>query len=291
MKSMTGFGDAHISKDGIDADVEIKSINGRFLDLRFILPRELIFFEHQIRKLISSKISRGTVEIRINYSDHREPKLILDKVKLLKYNELAIQASNLLSSDEVVSIEFLLQEPGVIMSENRLDGDPVLANILNECLILTLQRITESMYKEGEQIKSVLLDSMQKIKNVVESIYELCEPFKKAMFDNMHKRILELLDTYQVENLEQRIMQEVAIYVDKYDVTEELTRLIAHIKTFQKTLQEDGDIGKTLNFIIQEMQREANTLGSKFSTPQSFPLILSIKEEIEKCREIVQNVA
>ena len=90
MKSMTGFGDAHISKDGIDLDVEIKSINGRFLDLRFILPRELSFFEYKIRKHISNNISRGTVEIRINYNDHREPKLVLDKIKLLKYNELAI---------------------------------------------------------------------------------------------------------------------------------------------------------------------------------------------------------
>lgn len=291
MKSMTGFGDAHISKDGIDLDVEIKSINGRFLDLRFILPRELSFFEYIIRKHISNNISRGTVEIRINYNDHREPKLVLDKIKLLKYNELAIQASNLLSSEEVISIEFLLQEPGVIMSENHLEDDPILANILNECLILSLQKITESMHKEGEQIKSVLQDSMLKIKNIVASIYELCEPFKKAMFENMHKRILELLESYQVENMEQRLMQEVAIYVDKYDVAEELTRLIAHINTFQNTLQEEGDIGKTLNFIIQEMQREANTLGSKFSTPQSFPLILAIKEEIEKCREIVQNVA
>ncbi len=291
MKSMTGFGDAHISKDGIDLDVEIKSINGRFLDLRFILPRELSFFEYIIRKHISNNISRGTVEIRINYNDHREPKLVLDKIKLLKYNELAIQASNLLSSEEVISIEFLLQEPGVIMSENHLEDDPILANILNECLILSLQKITESMHKEGEQIKSVLQDSMLKIKNIVASIYELCEPFKKAMFENMHKRILELLESYQVENMEQRLMQEVAIYVDKYDVAEELTRLIAHINTFQNTLQEEGDIGKTLNFIIQEMQREANTLGSKFSTPQSFPFILAIKEEIEKCREIVQNVA
>lgn len=288
---MTGFGDAHISKDGIDLDVEIKSINGRFLDLRFILPRELSFFEYIIRKHISNNISRGTVEIRINYNDHREPKLVLDKIKLLKYNELAIQASNLLSSEEVISIEFLLQEPGVIMSENHLEDDPILANILNECLVLSLQKITESMHKEGEQIKSVLQDSMLKIKNIVASIYELCEPFKKAMFENMHKRILELLESYQVENMEQRLMQEVAIYVDKYDVAEELTRLIAHINTFQNTLQEEGDIGKTLNFIIQEMQREANTLGSKFSTPQSFPLILAIKEEIEKCREIVQNVA
>ena len=291
MKSMTGFGSALISRENMDVEIEIKSINGRFLDLRFSLPRELSFYETEIRKQIVKTISRGTVEIRINFSDHREPKLVLDKTKLLKYNELAIEAANLLAIEEVISIEFLLQEPGVIESKNRLSEDSTLAAILNEALEISLKRINESMLVEGEQIKQDLSVSMQKIEQAVNTIAELCDPFKKELFATMHRHIEELIGTYKIENLEQRLIQELAIYVDKYDIGEELSRLKAHILTFVATLQEEGDIGKTLNFIIQEMQREANTLGSKFSTAQSFPLILTIKEEIEKCREIVQNVA
>jgi uncharacterized protein (TIGR00255 family) len=132
---------------------------------------------------------------------------------------------------------------------------------------------------------------MQQIEKAINAVSELCEPFKKELFATMHKHIEELIGSYKVENLEQRLIQELAIYVDKYDIGEELSRLRAHLKTFTSTLQEEGDIGKTLNFIIQEMQREANTLGSKFSTTQSFPWILTIKEEIEMCREIIQNVA
>lgn len=242
MKSMTGFGNALISRDNINLELEIKSINARFLDLRIFLPRELSFYETEIRRQIIKSISRGAIEVRVNFSDHREPKLVLDKTKLLKYNELAIEAAQLLASEEVISIEFLLQEPGVIESVDRLAEDEILANVLNEALAQALQRIKESMLEEGEQIKQVLCYSMQQIEKAINAVSELCEPFKKELFATMHKHIEELIGSYKVENLEQRLIQELAIYVDKYDIGEELSRLRAHLKTFTSTLQEEGDI-------------------------------------------------
>ena len=291
MKSMTGFGSSLINRDNIEIELEIKSINARFLDLRIFLPRELSFYETEIRQHIIGVLSRGTIEVRINFNDYREPKLVLNKTKLLKYNDLAMEAAKLLASEEVVSIEFLLKEQGVIESADRLAEDVMLANVLNEALEQALHRINESMLVEGRQIKQMLIDSMQKIQKALNAISEMCEPFKKELFEKMYRHIEELMGTYPKENLEQRLIQELAIYIDKYDIGEELSRLYAHINTFNSTLQGEGDIGKTLNFIIQEMQREANTLGSKFSTAQSFPWILAIKEEIEKCREMIQNVA
>jgi len=288
---MTGFGSSLINRDNIEIELEIKSINARFLDLRIFLPRELSFYETEIRQHIIGVLSRGTIEVRINFNDYREPKLVLNKTKLLKYNDLAMEAAKLLASEEVVSIEFLLKEQGVIESADRLAEDEMLANVLNEALEQALHRINESMLVEGRQIKQMLIDSMQKIQKALNAISEMCEPFKKELFETMHRHIEELMGTYPKENLEQRLIQELAIYIDKYDIGEELSRLYAHINTFNSTLQGEGDIGKTLNFIIQEMQREANTLGSKFSTAQSFPWILAIKEEIEKCREMIQNVA
>ena len=291
MKSMTGFGSSLINRDNIEIELEIKSINARFLDLRIFLPRELSFYETEIRQHIIGVLSRGTIEVRINFNDYREPKLVLNKTKLLKYNDLAMEAAKLLASEEVVSIEFLLKEQGVIEIADRLAEDETLANVLNEALEQALHRINESLLVEGRQIKQMLIDSMQKIQKALNAISEMCEPFKKELFETMHRHIEELMGTYPKENLEQRLIQELAIYIDKYDIGEELSRLYAHINTFNSTLQGEGDIGKTLNFIIQEMQREANTLGSKFSTAQSFPWILAIKEEIEKCREMIQNVA
>lgn len=288
---MTGFGNSLINRDNIEIEFEVKSINARFLDLRIYLPRELSFYETEIRKHIIGILSRGTIEVRVNFKDHREPKLVLDKTKLLKYNDMAIEAAKLLASEEIVSIEFLLKEQGVIEIADRLAEDETLANVLNEALEQALHRINESLLVEGRQIKQMLIDSMQKIQKALNAISEMCEPFKKELYETMHRHIEELMGTYTKENLEQRLIQELAIYIDKYDIGEELSRLNAHINTFNSTLQLEGDIGKTLNFIIQEMQREANTLGSKFSTAQSFPWILAIKEEIEKCREMIQNVA
>ncbi len=291
MKSMTGFGSASISRYQIDLDLEIKSVNARYLDLRLYLPRELMFFESSIRSLLPKTLSRGTVEVRISYSDHREPKLILDVNKLIKYKELASSAAKLLQQEDQVSIEFLLQEPGVIESSNNLSEDNQLAEILEEALQQAISKASASMVKEAEVMIDVFELSMNTVEAALAGVQEQCKPYKQELYARMLKRIEELIGTYKLENLEQRLIQELAIYVDKYDIGEELSRLSTHIATFRETLKVKGDIGKTLNFIIQEMQREANTLGSKFSTSNSFKLILTIKEEIEKCREIVQNVA
>ncbi len=291
MKSMTGFGNSKISKHGIDLEIEIKSINARYLDQRLYLPRELMFYEESIRRTLPQFVSRGTIEIRISYTDHREPKLILDKNKLLKYHEMALNAAVLTGQSNQISLEFLLQEPGVIESSNNLAEDANLLGVLNDGMQNALEKLELSLIREAEEMKKTLSDSMQTIEDAVNAVSLQCLPYKEELFQKMLRRIEELVGTYKLDNLEQRLVQEVAIYVDKYDIGEEISRLKTHINTFRETLGLVNDNGKTLNFIIQEMQREANTLGSKFSTSNSFKLILTIKEEVEKCREIVQNVA
>lgn len=291
MKSMTGYGRSRSSKNNIDIEFEIKSVNSRYLDLRFYLPRDLSFYETNIRKRIPQVLSRGTVEVRLNFSDHREPKLHLDEVKLLKYRDLAAAAAELLNIKSEVSIEYLLQEPGVIDNINNLGDDELLADMLDDTFDDALEMIKCSLEVESAQMRNVLKDAMENIGDACSKVNDMSAPFKKDLFDNMYKRVGELVATYKMDNLEQRIVQELAIYVDKYDIGEEISRIRGHIETFLSTLESATDNGKTLNFIIQEMQREANTLGSKFSTSKSFPLVLIIKEEIEKCREIIQNVA
>jgi len=292
MKSMTGYGKCHVARNNIQCDIEIKSINGRYLDLKLYLPRELSFFEYPIRKILPGYISRGTVELRLNLSDLREPKLMLNTQKLKKYYDIICQAKQALNLDTEVSLEFLLAEPGVIETQNQLAEDELLQEILNECLIGALKEAQASMQNEAEDIRKVLSDSVHLMIPALQRITEHIAPFKQELFNAMQKRIADLVGSYKLENMEQRLLQELAMYVDKYDIQEEISRLRSHIKTFLECLDSRaGDIGKTLNFITQEMQREANTLGSKFSNSVTFKDILMIKEEIEKCREIVQNVA
>lgn len=293
MKSMTGYGRAHAIKGNIDCEIEIKSVNSRYLDLKVYLPRDLNFFETEIRKTLSLYLNRGSVDVRVTLNDYREPSIALNTTNLKKYADIFKQAQELLGDNSPVPISYLLDESGVLETKGKLAEDTVLAQILDENLHSALKALTASLYKEANDIKTVLQDSMILIRSSLDNVSHQILPFKNELLKNMNARINELLNAYKIDNMEQRIVQELAIYIDKYDVQEELTRLESHISTLLATLNkpDHDDIGKTLNFILQEMQREANTLGSKFSNTKTFQDVLIIKEEIEKCREIVQNVA
>ena len=291
MKSMTGYGKAKIQKNDMDCEIEIKSINGRFLDMRIYLPREISFFEYPIRQHIGKVLSRGTVEIRVTFADRREPALKLNEVKLMKYYELVKQAQALLDIDEDISLEYLLNEPGIIESVNNLDEDEQLAELLNQTLDKAIEALELSLRAEASNIKETLKHSSDLMLETLDNIEKEIQPFKEELYSILKHRVTELLSNFNAEMLEQRLVQELAIYIDKYDIQEEISRLKCHINTLLTTLEKEEDTGKTLNFILQEMQREANTLGSKFSTARTFTYVLTLKEEIEKCREIVQNVA
>ncbi|MBW6514475.1 MAG: DUF1732 domain-containing protein [Candidatus Syntrophosphaera sp.] len=291
MKSMTGYGKAKLQQNDIDLEIEIKSINGRYLDLRLYLPREISFFEFTIRKRLSSALCRGTIEARASYTDHREPKIQLNKTKLLKYYEIVQKAREITDLADDITLEFLLNEPGIIESANNLDEDPDLNRLLNATLEQALLELDKSLSAEADNIRNTLRESTLKMMTALVEIEAELKPYKKELFEGMKSRTAELLKSNNSENLEQRLFQELALYIDRYDIHEELSRLRSHIDTLNSTMAKEGDTGKSLNFILQEMQREANTLGSKFSTSRTFPHILVLKEEVEKCREIVQNVA
>ena len=291
MKSMTGYGKAKLHREGIDLELEIKSVNGRYLDLRLYLPREIGFFEYTLRKRISEFLSRGTVEVRTSFTDHREPAILLNEAKLKKYNDIFRKAAQALDMEDKITLETLLNEPGIIESANNLDEDATLNELLREALELALQELGKSLSAEAADIRKTITASTELMLEAVQQIETEIQPYKEELFAGMKTRTAELLQSYNNENLEQRLFQELAIYIDKYDIHEELSRLRSHIATLLQTLEKAEDNGKSLNFVLQEMQREANTLGSKFSTAKTFKHILTLKEEVEKCREIVQNVA
>jgi len=293
MRSMTGYGKAKYNANDIHFEAEIKSINGRYLDMKTYIPRELGFLDHEIRKFVACHLTRGTLEVRLAYRDNREPVLRLDEKKLLKYNEIIKHAKEILRQDAEVPLQFLLGETGVIETENNLDEDPQLREAFNAVMQSAMNQLISSLDEEGAHIKGVLHEAVDRIISALHEIEQEIAPFKQQLFANMKNRIMEILSDYKHETLEQRLVQEMAIYIDRYDIHEEITRLRSHIKVLTATLEKPGkeDIGKTLNFIVQEMHREANTLGSKFSTSKTFEHVLVIKEEIEKCREICQNVA
>jgi len=289
---MTGYGKSNLTFEDIDLDIEIKSVNSRFFDLKLYLPRELSFLEIELRNIIRQTIKRAYIEARISIRDRRIPKIEIDENKLLTYWNLFQKVREVVGSNQNISLEKVLDEPGVVTTDNtNLDTDEF-RKIFMTCLASALDQQEKMAQSEGLSMKNALVESLQKIKISSSNVYNAFENYKSTLFEKYKARILELLNDHITEENEKRLLMETAIYIDKADIHEELTRLDDHILKFQELLDKgsDDELGKTMNFIVQEMHREGNTLGSKYSTPQSFQDVLIIKEEIEKIREMVQNV-
>jgi len=291
MISMTGFGKSSIIKDEYEIEIEIKSVNAKFLDLKFHMSKDVNYLELPLRTTINQFYKRGTIEIRLRYVDHTKPTVSINEDKLKILNDVISKIMKICKTDKM-PIEYILREYDVIESKSIL-----FENIdFNKDVITTLKKAIHNQQliakKEGNSIKKHILSSINAINDSVVSIEATIPTFRQELFNKMKARIEDILPQSTNINLEQRLMQELAIYLDRYDIQEEINRLKEHIDTIHKHISDkkEDEIGKTLNFVFQEMQREANTLGSKYSNQHSFDNVLLIKEEIEKCREIIQNV-
>jgi uncharacterized protein (TIGR00255 family) len=212
MRSMTGFGKARVRENNIEVDIDIKSINGRFLDLRIYLPRELNYFEHIVRKQCSERLSRGTVDVRITVTDHREPNIKLNPTKLIKYHEIVQQANEVLGISGEIDMSFLLNEPGIIEIDGRPEDDQELNELLDRALSTALDSIIESQRKEAISIRDILEKSCRLIQTQLTLVEAEIQPYKEELFSSMKARTTELLGSFTTENLEQRLFQEIALY-------------------------------------------------------------------------------
>lgn len=291
MISMTGYGKASIEKEFYEIEIELKSVNAKFLDLKCYIPKDLSYIELPIRTALNQYYKRGTIELRVRYTDHTKPSATLNKEKLAVLNGVIQQIMKTCKAEKM-PIEYILREYDVIELKSHLFE----MVDFNQDIIAALKKAINNQQKmakkEGLSIKKVIFSSLETIKSAVEDIEETIPEFRKELYKKMYARVQDVLGQSTKQNLEQRLMQELAIYLDKYDIQEELNRIKEHIDTMYKQISDkpENDLGKTLNFVFQEMQREANTLGSKYSNYHSFANVLLIKEEIEKCREIIQNV-
>ncbi|MBT7470233.1 MAG: YicC family protein [Candidatus Cloacimonetes bacterium] len=288
MKSMTGFGKADFFDDRFEITIEIKSVNSRFFDAKFYFPRELFFLENNFKAILNNKINRGKVETRITFNDKQMPELTLDEAKLKSYFALSQKATEILDIKNDISVEKLLKENGVIIAPKSSYENEEIINIFEKTLREALSNHQKMAETEGNSMKLFLADSLKKMKKSIIIIETEFPNQKKKIFQKMNENIEELLQTKLGDESLKRVALEIAFYVEKSDVNEEIIRIRNHFTKFQNEL-ENENIGKKLNFILQEMHREINTIGSKFSTNNVFDDVISVKEEIEKCREMVQN--
>ena len=290
MKSMTGYGRAKLQKESREYIVEIKSVNHKYLDMNIKLPRNLFCMEDRVRKSISNKISRGKIDVFITYIDNGiEGKNILinkDIARLyIKELEELANENNIASGLRATEISKLPEVLNIVIDED--DEDKIWSD-LNECLEEALSNFVNMRETEGERIKLDLEERLNEINENVAKIIQNSTGLIEEYVVKLRNRIKEMLDTDIVD--ETRLAQEIVIYSDKISIEEEITRIKSHIEQFRTLLDEKDPIGKKADFIIQEMNRETNTMGSKSGSIDIINLVIKIKTQIEDIREQIQNI-
>lgn len=290
-KSMTGYGKSSLSNDLYDIDIEIKSLNSKYFDLRYYSSKEYSYLEMFVAKILKEKIGRGNIEVRLNIINLQEPNVKINENLLMAIWKAGKKVREVTKMDDELSLDRLLLYPGVIEMKQENSDDNFLKESLETVLLDAISKHQEMAVTEGEVMKSFFISSLTKIKTATENIKKIIPTYKSSIYDEITTNIKALLQDEITDEILRRIVVEVAFYVDRNDVNEELVRLLDHVDKFEKVLSSNKETnGKTLNFILQEMHREANTLGSKFSIPDTFSYILIIKEEIDKCKEMILNV-
>ncbi len=290
IKSMTGFGRGSVEQDGRSFIVEIKSVNHRYCDLNIKMPKSFLSFEDRIRKTVLEKISRGKVDVFITQNKQEKigVKAVLDENLADSYVECLKKIKDKYDIKEGLSISLIAKFPDVIILKQEEEDIESIWGILSNPLKEATNLLVEMREKEGLKLKKDILSKCDYIKQSLDKI-EKRSPFVVCEYkEKLNERLKELLQDYQVD--ENRIAMEVAIFGDKACIDEEIVRLNSHLVQLRETFSLDEPIGRKLDFILQEMNRETNTIGSKANDLEITNSVLNIKNEIEKIREQIQNI-
>ena len=292
MKSMTGFGSGTATKDGITCTVEIKSVNARFLDLFIRSPKQMNPFESIIRGMVQDRINRGKVEVSVSIQDAGErPKTFtINSILRKQIQELLVQEEFYddpkkvpLQAVNSISTDWIQQQDTPIAEE-------VLSDIVKEATSSALDALIAMRAVEGEHIQQDLVDRMVTLENIISHIDTNKAGAVEAYREHIRSKIQEYLVSLEASISEERFLQEIAILADKTDITEEIVRFSSHVVQLKNTLTDENPIGRKVDFILQEMNREVNTIGSKAMDSNITEFVVQLKCELEKIREQVQNV-
>ena len=290
-KSMTGFGIGEYKDESYNISVECKAINHKYLDINPRLPRKISFLEDKLRLLVKDYLSRGRVDIFIKFETLKS-----SGVKLQYDDELAAQYFDILRRikkdfdiEDDVTVTDIAKFPDIITSTESEDDEELLWNMLSEAARISLEKLSEMRAVEGKKLESDILDRTDLLEKYILDIEKYSDDVVDEYREKLNGRISEILEDPSVID-ESRLAQEVAIYADKSNITEEIVRFKSHIVQLRNTVKKDDTIGRKMDFLIQEMNRETNTIGSKSSNINITNLVIEVKAELEKIREQIQNI-
>lgn len=290
MLSMTGYGKGEYSENGIELTCEIKTVNNRYLDVSIKAPRIFAAYEDVVRNTVRKKLSRGHADVFVSLKDKRERPTALTTDMALAASYVAAakalkQAFPDLTDD--VTISSVLRYPEVLKQEDSVTLDEELTNALISALNMALDKLNEMRAVEGDKLKTDMLSRMSTIETLVGEVSQRAPQIQNEYREKLKNRVQEYLANVPVD--ESRLLSEVAVFADRTNIDEELTRLRSHIEQF-RSICEEGVVGRKLDFLVQEFNREANTTCSKSNDVTITRIGLALKNEIEKIREQVQNL-
>ena len=290
IKSMTGFGRCEVTKGERKITVEMKSVNHRYLDVNIKMPKKLNFFEAAIRNELKNYIQRGKVDVFITYEDLTETNVCVTYNKELaaEYMKYLTQMAEDFSLDNDIRVSTLSRYPEVLGMEEQTVDEEELWQLLCEAIDGAAEKFVETRIKEGENLKIDLISKLDGMLTHVDYITERSPQIIAEYKQKLQEKVQELIEDSKVD--ESRLLMEVTIFADKVCVDEELVRLRSHIETTKENLLQGGSIGRKLDFIAQEMNREANTILSKTNDLEISNRGIELKTEIEKVREQIQNI-
>ena len=290
IKSMTGYGRSEKVTPTAKCSVEIKSVNHRYLDLSIKLPRKLNMFEADIREVLKDYIQRGKVDVFVSYEDYSKESVSIkyNRDIAAEYIKYFSQISEEFELDDDIRVSTVARMPEVFVSEDENINEEEIWKLLKEVLTEACDAFVVSRIKEGENLRTDLLEKLESMSKNVAFIEERYPKTIEDYKNRLTAKIKEVLDDKQID--EARILTEVCIYSDRVCVDEEMVRLKSHIEAVKDALINGGAVGKRLDFLAQELNREANTTLSKSTDIEISNVAITVKTEIEKIREQIQNI-
>lgn len=290
IKSMTGFGRCEVSEGSRKFTVEMKSVNHRYLDVNMKMPKKFNFFESSIRGELKNYIQRGKVDLFISYEDFSESNVCVKYNKEIagEYMKYLSQMAEEFSLDNDVRVSSLSRYPEVFTMEEQVVDETELWKELQKAIRGAAESFVETRIHEGENLKEDLIGKLDGMLGHVDFVLGRSPQIVTEYRQKLTEKVKELLEDTKID--ESRLLMEVTLFADKVCVDEEIVRLRSHIATMKETLLEGGSIGRKLDFIAQEMNREANTILSKANDLEISNRAIELKTEIEKVREQIQNI-
>ena len=291
LRSMTGFGAGQEETEEYRVAIEVKAVNQRYLDLEIRAPRALDPFAESMRAKVKEYASRGKLTVNVQFLDKRDrtQEIRLDRNLAMAYHKALNEMSDLLHLPRPDDVQAIAAYPCVLMAVDRTDAPEGAEPVLLAALDAALRQFTAMREIEGENLKADFLQRIEKLSGYVEEIAAMGPEIVQRYRDRVMATVREMLAEEEID--EARIIQETAIYADKVNYTEEIVRLRSHFEQFRRIVKGTaGPVGRKLDFLIQEMNREINTTASKANSTRATQLAVEVKSEIEKLREQVQNI-